>query len=69
MDDEVRASWLTYAITKAFQVKSKPVSDDGEEVIDTTDPKFAKHFKGFTNTPVGKPSQGFHQRNTEIRMG
>jgi len=68
-DDEMWANWLTYAITRAFRVERKPVDDDGEEVIDTTKLEFARNFKGFINTPVGKSSQNFQNRHTEIKMG
>lgn len=69
LDDDLQMTRMARAITMAFRVERKPVDDGGEEVIDTTQPEFAKHFKGFINEPKGKPAKAFHQRNTDIRMG
>lgn len=57
-DDEVQTDRLVYAVTKAVvqafggdkKQKNKLVDDD-EEIIDTTDPKFAEQFKGLTGIP------------------
>jgi hypothetical protein len=71
IDDEVQAQRTAYAIAKAFGgdrkgQKSQPV--DEEEVIDTTDPKFAEQFKGFTyeKPQLRRPNR---QTNTEILFG
>lgn len=75
MDDEERANWTAYAMTKAFQggprkqAVSQAIDDDEEEVIDTTSPDFIKNFKGFTNAPIApqRTLGGIH--NTEILRG
>jgi hypothetical protein len=55
VDDQVRADWMTHAIIKAYRGDGKQgATTDDEEVIDTTTPEFRQHFKGFTNTPVGR---------------
>jgi hypothetical protein len=74
VDDEVRAQRAAYSIVKAFNgdkgQKQKPAKRtvEDEEVIDTTDPKFAEQFQGFTYAkpqPPRRPQQG----NTEILFG
>lgn len=70
IDDEVKAQRAAYSIVKAFngekgqKQKQKPTED--EEVIDTTDPKFAEQFKGFT---YAKPQRQSRQTSTEILFG
>lgn len=61
-DDEVQLDRLTYAVTKAImqtfgnsKKQQTPVDDDGEPVIDTTDPEFAKRFQGFIGVPGQRP--------------
>ncbi len=71
VDDEVTSQRLAYAIVRAFNGdKSAPAKKqvEEEEVIDTTDPEFAKHFRGFTH---GKPQQTRPRRetNTEVLIG
>ena len=62
-----------YAIARALGGDRKTASRgdlDDEEVIDTTTPEFAEHFKGFTNTKQSKVAQQqFRQMSTEIIMG
>jgi len=61
-DDEIQMNRLVHAIARAFhgdKAQQKPNTVDGEEPIDTTDPKFAEQFKGFTNMPVGRPQRSF----------
>lgn len=56
-DDEVQIHRLIYAIMKAFNGDGKqprPIDDD-EEIIDTTNPDFAKHFQGFIGAPGQRP--------------
>lgn len=67
-DDEVKTQQIAYAIVKALggdQKGQKPKPAQDEEVIDTTDPSFAKNFQGFT---YAKP-QPRRQSNTEILFG
>lgn len=72
VDDEVRMQRDVYAIVKAFggeqKNQKKPAKQAEEEVIDTTDPEFAKHFQGFT---YEKPQQRRvnRQTSTEILFG
>jgi hypothetical protein len=66
---------MAYAIVKAFGgdkgqkgQKPQPKPTEDEEVIDTTDPKFAEQFRGFTYAkpqPPRRPQQG----GTEILFG
>lgn len=74
VDDEIQVQRLAYAIVKAFngdqkgqKKPAKHIEEDGE-VIDTTDPKFAEQFKGFT---YAKPQQPRipRQTSTEILFG
>jgi hypothetical protein len=67
VDDEVKSQQTTIAILKAFsrgqaQQPAKPAVDP-EPVIDTTDPEFAKHFKGFN---FEKPKPKRRQQNAEF---
>ena len=51
-DDEIQMNRLIYAIQRAFngdKEASQPTNN--EPVIDTTDPKFAEQFQGFTGMP------------------
>ena len=70
VDDEVQIQRLAYAIVKAFngdkKQQSKPV--EAEEVIDTTDPKFAEQFQGFTYAKPQTPRKP-RQTSTEILFG
>lgn len=74
VDDEVRAQKMAYAISKAFtsgdgkKSSTAKTAQEEEEVIDTTDPEFAKHFKGFSHA---KPQQQQRPRqtSTEIKFG
>lgn len=54
-DDEIQTNRLIYAIIRAFNGDGKKQQQsnmfDGEEIIDTTDPKFAEQFKGLTGMP------------------
>lgn len=57
-DDEVQTDRLMYAINRAIvqafggdKKKQNKLVDDDEEIIDTTDPKFAEQFKGLTGIP------------------
>ena len=72
LDDEVRAHWLTHAIVRAFRgdttQQSAQVDEDGEEIIDTTQPEFAEKFKGFINQPAGRPQRNI-PGSTQILMG
>lgn len=73
-DDEVKTNQIAYAIVRALggdkgqkQKPTKRAAED-EEVIDTTDPEFAKNFQGFTYAkpqPQRRPQQG----STEILFG
>lgn len=78
VDDEVQAQRTAYAIAKAFgggeQQKahahnSKPVVGEEEEVIDTTDPEFVKHFMGFTYGDKPKNAPNRISESTEIKIG
>lgn len=73
VDDEAQTQRTTLAIIKAFsnpKQRANHTDDEDEEVIDTTDPEFAKHFKGFTNTPIGRqPPRPMPMRSTEILRG
>lgn len=74
VDDEVQVQRLAYAIARAFNGdktgKKQQAAKEDEEVIDTTDPKFAEQFKGFTYggkpQPPHMPSR---QTSTEILFG
>lgn len=56
-DDEVQTDRLIYAVTRAIvqafggDKRQQVVDDDDGPVIDTTDPKFAESFQGFTGIP------------------
>lgn len=73
VDDEVQVQRLVYGIVRAFngdkkdQRGRKPKEED-EEIIDTTDPEFAKHFQGFIHE---KPQQARRPRqtSTDILIG
>jgi hypothetical protein len=69
VDDEVQTQRLTVAIIKAFGgVQGQPPAREEEEpVIDTTNPDFAKHFKGF-NYEKPKPKRRQPQ-NTQFITG
>jgi hypothetical protein len=66
-DDEIQTNRLIYAIVRAFngdgKTKKPAVDDDDEEIIDTTDPTFAEHFKGFTGVPGSQAKRPFNQRS------
>lgn len=72
VDDEVQTQRTTIALMKAMktgtiQQARQPVEE--EKPIDTTDPNFVKHFKGFI---VGDPPAQRRinrQANTEIKRG
>jgi hypothetical protein len=71
VDDEVQMQRLTIAIMKAFgsgQKQQPAQRSTNEEVIDTTDPEFTKHFKGF-NYEKPNPQQRRRQQNTRILIG
>jgi hypothetical protein len=77
VDDEVQTQRMALAVNRAFvggktQSGRRVVDDDeDEEIIDTTKPEFAQHFKGFTNT-LPQARQSVPQRrqmNTEILFG
>ena len=69
-DDELKTQQIAYAIVKALGgeqkgQKQQPAAD--EEIIDTTDPKFAEQFQGFTYAnPQPRKSR---QTSTEILFG
>lgn len=46
-DDEVQMNRLIYAIRRAFNGDGEQQPEQPEKVWDTTDPEFAKNFKGF----------------------
>ena len=78
MDDQIRADWVTFAIIKAFNGDGKgkakrqaAIDDDDEEIIDTTAPEFAEHFKGFINVPgsQGRRPRPQQAKSTQILMG
>ncbi len=73
IDDEVQTQRLALAIIRAFgggkRSKRQVVEDEDEEIIDTTDPKFAASFKGFTNIPGAPQRAPNRQTNTQILMG
>lgn len=69
VDDEVQMQRTTLAMLKASGGgKTQSVSRmvDGEAPIDTTDPKFAKHFQGFIDKPGLRPKR---MQSTEIKIG
>lgn len=69
VDDEVQTQRLTLAIMRAFrgeQQAHQPPAREEEPVIDTTDPEFAKHFKGFT---IEKPKPKRRPQNTQFISG
>jgi len=70
VDDEVRTQQIAYAIVKAFGGDKKQPArrKDEEEVIDTTNPEFAKHFRGFTHSKP-QPRRPRRQTSTEIKIG
>lgn len=74
VDDEVKAQWATYSVVKAFKGDQKDQKqrsvkpDPDEEIIDTTDPDFAKNFKGFTHAKP-QPRRPNRQSGTEILFG
>ncbi len=72
-DDEVKANWTAYAIAKALggdrKTRTRPLDDDDEEVIDTTQPEFAQNFKGFVNTKPQMQRMPSRQAGTQILMG
>jgi len=75
VDDEVQVQRLAYAIVKAFNgdqkgPTKKPAKriEEDEEVIDTTDPKFAEQFQGFTYAKP-QPRVPTRQSSTEILFG
>ncbi len=71
-DDGIWINRTAYATNKAFSGGHKQPArqqvDDDEPVIDTTDPNFVKHFKGFIqgNPPQNRPTR---QTSTEIKRG
>ena len=74
-DDEIQVQRTAYSIVKAFNgdqkgQKQKPAkqAEADEEVIDTTDPKFAQQFKGFTHAGP-QPRRANRQSSTEILFG
>lgn len=73
-DDEVKTNQMAWAIAKAFGgeqkgQKQKPARQaEDEEIIDTTDPEFAKNFKGFTHAKP-QPRKPTKQSSTEILFG
>jgi hypothetical protein len=78
VDDEVRAQKAAYAIVKAYngdktdgkQPKNKGKKhEEEEEVIDTTDPEFAEHFRGFTYGDKPRAARPRQNVNTEILIG
>lgn len=68
----MKTNQMAYAIVRALGgdqkgQKPKPKQIEDEEVIDTTDPKFAEQFKGFT---YAKPQPRTpRQTSTEILFG
>lgn len=73
VDDEARAQRTAIAILKAFgggkQQAKQAVDDEDEPVIDTTDPEFAKNFKGFVNKPLQPQRQMRPMQSTQILRG
>lgn len=76
LEDEFARRQMSEAIrTVLMSIKLIPQGgrkEEEEEVIDTTDPNFAKEFKGFINTPGPKPAQsfqGFGRGGTQIIQG
>lgn len=76
LEDELQTNRLIYAITsalvKAFGGDKKQARAhdlDDEEVIDTTDPKFAQQFKGFINQPGQVQRMPQRHIGTQIIMG
>jgi hypothetical protein len=74
VDDEVQAQRTAYAIAKAFGAgeqkvhannRKQPVVEEEEEIIDTTDPDFVKHFQGFT---YGDKPKNIPQQSNEIEI-
>jgi hypothetical protein len=58
---------MTIAFMKAFGGgQGQPPAREEEPVIDTTDPEFAKHFKGFN---VEKPKPKRRPQNTQFITG
>jgi hypothetical protein len=74
-DDEVKTNQIANAIARAFggnpkgQNPQPKQAQDEEEVIDTTDPEFAKNFKGFTYGKPQPPRMPTNQTSTEILFG
>jgi hypothetical protein len=67
VDDEVQMQRMTIAFMKAFGGgQGQPPAREEEPVIDTTDPEFAKHFKGFN---VEKPKPKRRPQNTQFITG
>jgi len=71
VDDEVQTQRLTIAILKAFGSGQQPAKHpaQNEEVIDTTDPEFVKHFRGFNYEKPTRPQRRRQSHNTEIKIG
>jgi hypothetical protein len=76
VDDEVKTQQTAYAIIKAFngdkkQQAAKRHEEPEEEIIDTTDPEFARLFRGI-NYVQPQPQRRFSPNsngNTEIKIG
>lgn len=73
VDDEAQAQRTAIAMMKAFRgglAQPAKQADDDDQIIDTTDPKFAQQFQGFINTP-GRPQQTIPRpmQSTQIIKG